>query len=211
MNITTMPLGFLGTNCYIAEVGNNECVLFDTGANAEKIIKFLTDKTLTPTYLFLTHGHFDHIGAVKEIRDKYKNIKVVIHKNDEERLFDEGKSMSPNFNINIGNQGRADIALTDDDNKFKINDNITMDIIHTAGHTEGGVCYIIDNYIITGDTLFKLEVGRTDLYGGNYNKLMNSLKKLNGIQKDYIVCPGHGEKSTLFFEQQNNSYMLKAQ
>jgi len=209
MKIITMPLGFLGTNCHIVEIGNGECVLFDAGSQPEKLISFLGKEKLTPIFLFLTHGHFDHIGAVRSVRDRYKDIKVVIHELDEERLYDENKSASPNFNVNIGNQGRADILLKGQ-KEFKINDNIEMKILYTPGHTEGGVCYIIDKYMITGDTLFRLEVGRTDLYGGDYNKLMNSMVLLNNIDVDYIVCPGHGENSTIFFEQKNNQYLLKA-
>lgn len=207
MKITTMTLGFLGTNCYIIEIGNKECIIFDAGANGKKLIEFLEKEELTPIYLFLTHGHFDHIGAVKEVRDRYKNMKVVIHKYDEERLYDEEKSMSKNFKINIGNQGKADIVLQNE-TSFKVNDELTMGIIYTPGHTEGGVCYLINDYILTGDTLFKGEVGRTDLYGGNYNKLLNSLKKLKSLNTDYIVCPGHGERSTLNFEKQHNPYMM---
>ncbi|MGL5972663.1 MAG: MBL fold metallo-hydrolase, partial [Oscillospiraceae bacterium] len=186
---------------------NKNCVVFDPGGTIDKLTNYLDSNKLNVTYIILTHGHFDHIGAVKQLRDMYVRAKVYIHKGDAPMLYDPDKSESKTFGIRIDNQGHADVEILG--NEVINFDGVDIKAIHTPGHTRGGTCYTIGDYIVTGDTLFKLEVGRTDLEGGNYGQLMNSLKILKDLKKDYIVCPGHGDNSTLFFESKHNPYMSK--
>lgn len=205
MNLKVFPLGSLQTNCYILYKENKNAIVFDPGCGMEAI-DFIDENRLKVIGIFLTHGHFDHIGTVKALKDRFVNSKVYIHKEDNIKLIDNHENQSIKYNFHIPTQVEADIKFFDDE---VINvDGIKIEIITTPGHTKGGVCYIVDDYyMFTGDTLFKLDVGRTDLDGGDYNELLQSLKKLKSLNRDYIIYPGHGESTTLFFENKNNIYM----
>ena len=202
MKIHTLDVGYLGTNCY-AVSNNGEAVLIDPGDGFLKIVRFLERENLTLKAVFLTHGHFDHIGAVNAIKEKYK-VPVYIHKNDCEMAKNPALNSSYDF-------GGPEI-FCDPDTFYEDGDKInligeTFEIIHTPGHTEGGVCIKAEDSIFTGDTLFLGSIGRTDLYKGDYETLMNSLKKLVLLDKDYKVFPGHGEATTISYEKSKNPFL----
>lgn len=195
-----VTVGFLGVNCYILYKNDSEnCILIDPGDNYNLIENKLKSIKKTPTHVLLTHGHFDHIGAVKYFQEK--GAIVYIHKGDLKKVNGETimhpELKQPPLTPNILLNGGEDLVL----NYIKIK------VIYTPGHSKGSVCYIVENtdYMFTGDTLFRGDYGRTDLYDGNSLEMIDSLTNiLFKIDHDYIVLPGHGPSSSLNFEKQYN-------
>lgn len=203
MKITQLTLGPLQTNCYIVYGEDKKAAVIDPGFCADVIESKVDELGLTIEKILLTHAHFDHIMAVEDLRKK--GAELYIHRNDLKMLND------PNLNHMLMAAGK--------EIEFKavehiLNDGDVIDVggeelkvLHTPGHTEGSVCYISSEWIVSGDTLFKETVGRTDLYGGDFDTIIESLKKLKALDKDYVVYPGHGECTTLNYEKNNNIYM----
>ncbi|MBE6152796.1 MAG: MBL fold metallo-hydrolase [Firmicutes bacterium] len=176
MIIETIKVGSLETNCYLV-INNNKCIIVDPGDDKDKIISKIDSLNLTPIAIFITHYHFDHIGALNDIKNKY-NIKVYDY-NDYE-----------------------------DDNKLYNIDNFNFKIIETKGHKEDLVTFYFpnENIMFVGDFIFKGNIGRCDLDGGNFNKMIESIKKIKKYPKDTIIYPGHGESTTLNYETKYNIY-----
>jgi len=173
MEIKLLVVGPLLTNCYLV-VSKRELLIIDPGGEKKEILKEVAKTKAKVRYIINTHGHPDHIFANEEIR-KETGAKILIH--EAEKGFIEFK---------------ADKFLKDRD-EIKIGDSF-LRVLHTPGHTRGGICLITNNSIFTGDTLFKDGTGRTDLPGGSEKDLEKSLKKLKNILKPGMtVYPGHGE------------------
>ncbi len=188
------------TNTYIVtceETG--ETAVVDPSLSEESLIQKLEDKKVK--YILLTHGHYDHIGGVNLVKEK-TGAKVVIHKEDEEMLCDKNKNYGTDSTLIY-----ADI-LVEDGSELPYG-NSKIKVLHTPGHTKGGVCYIFedDRVLFSGDTLFRLTAGRTDLYGGDARTELMSLAKIAELDGDYKVYPGHDAATTLDFERQYNRYM----
>ena len=201
MKILTFILGNMQTNCYfIINEETDEAVIVDPAAECKKIINKLTERKLNLKYIMLTHAHFDHMMALEELREK-TGAPLCVHEDDAEAVTNTSLNymkLFANKNMTIK---PAEIILRDGDT---IND---IRVLHTPGHTKGSVCYFIGDNIITGDTLFKEDFGRTDLYGGDYNQLMDSLKKLAALEEEYKIYPGHGSSSYLSHEKKYNIYI----
>ncbi len=205
MKVKTIPTGFLEENCYIIDIGNGNAVAIDCGDDSEKILNYLSSNSLILKKILLTHGHFDHINAVEEIAEK-TGAEVFIHKNDEPMLKSARENLAysiPGYTF-IPFSGQA---KTIEDGDIIKQDNLEFKVMHTKGHTQGGVCYTCEDSIFSGDTLFAGEVGRTDFPGGSYTEILASVKKLASLEGDYIVYPGHGPSSTLEIERKTNMYM----
>lgn len=197
-------MGVNKTNCYFTvDEATNKCAVIDPGDESEKLYEKLTDKSLSVECIILTHGHFDHILALDELREK-TGAKVLIHEDDEELLLDPNKSLMTWVGIDHGCKA-ADILLHDGD-KIKIGES-ELTVIHTPGHTRGSICLINGTDMLSGDTLFRGNIGRYDLYGGDYNTLMDSLHKLSQMTVDYKVYPGHGAATSLKLEKETNYYL----
>lgn len=209
--ITRIITGSLKENCYIVSTDTNKCLIFDPGADFDKINKYIIKNKFTPKYIFLTHGHYDHIGAVPMLKENYPDIKVIISKEDEDFLKDGDKSLANIYGNHDQKRVDPDIIIKDNET-IKI-DDISVTSILTPGHTPGGVCYLINHDIlITGDTLFKNSVGRTDLYCGDQDKLEKSIKKIYKLfsinnKIEIKIYPGHGFSSNLEKEFYNNPYL----
>lgn len=206
MKLDVFSLGMLGTNCYLLISSGNKCIVIDPGAQSGKLISYFEDKNITPVYILLTHGHHDHIGAVKKLMEAYPECRLYIGKNDVELLGDGQKSLA------MLKYNDASDFLVQNANPLNEGDTVSLDeieikVINTPGHTRGGVTYICGDNLFTGDTLFCGDVGRTDLYGGDWNTLKASLKKLADLDGDFAVYPGHGDSSTLNRERKQNVYM----
>ncbi len=205
MIIETIPLGIYATNCYIfGDSLSKEVVIIDPADEANKIINIIEKNNYIVKYIIITHGHFDHILALKDIKQKY-NAPVAIHKDDAEYLSNNNANLSvdvPNVKIE---SVTADIILNDGDvinlGKYK------LEIIHTPGHTNGGICIKADDVLFSGDTLFLNSIGRTDLPTGSFDKLEASIKKLYTLGDNIKVYPGHGPSTTIGQEKRTNPYV----
>ncbi|WHE08272.1 MBL fold metallo-hydrolase [Thermoanaerobacterium thermosaccharolyticum] len=206
INIKRFVLGPFQSNCYVLSVkGSNECVMIDPGIPAKEIEDYIKGNSFNLKYILITHGHFDHIGGVDYLRDKF-SAKVCISADDSVMLSDTSLNLSDiSFKkIVVKN---ADILLNDDDT-LELNNSIAIYAIHTPGHTPGGLCYKVDGVCFSGDTLFKGSIGRTDFPGGNYSEIIDSIKnKLFVLDDDLIVCPGHGDMTTIKEEKLHNPFL----
>ena len=194
LQIHTLPLGDYQTNCYILhQEGNRDCVVIDPGYEPEIILSYLSEKGLTLRAILLTHGHFDHVGAVRELAAQ-TDCRVYI--NPKDLSLPPMLTAGPLYYTNTYGEGDLlDIA------------GISFRVMETPGHTPGSVCLITENNIFSGDTLFRGSCGRTDLPGGDYRDMKESLKRLAALREDYNVYPGHGSNTTLAWEQKTNPYL----
>jgi glyoxylase-like metal-dependent hydrolase (beta-lactamase superfamily II) len=205
MIFEALEVGIYGANCYIAaSKETKEAAIIDPGADFNKIDNKLNELEIRPKMIILTHCHGDHIGAVKELRDKY-NLKVYIHEEDAEALNDSSMNFTKSMfgkDISI----KADLMLKHGD-KISLG-NLKFDIIHTPGHTKGGICIKVGNIMMTGDTLFNGSIGRTDLPGGSFEEIISSIKeKIFKYDDDTVIYPGHMSPSTIRKEKQFNPFV----
>ena len=207
MDVIALQTGIYGVNTYIVYDDNSkECLIVDPSSDSDIIINKINTMKLLPKYIVLTHAHGDHIGVVKELKEKL-NITVLVHKDDYEMLMDPALNLSKSMSygpISI----KADEVLKDNDCLFLGDEYLR--VIHTPGHTRGGICLFFDNCLISGDTLFKGSIGRTDLYGGSFNDIIDSLiNKISILPDDTVVLPGHGPSTTIKEEKLTNPYIKK--
>jgi len=207
VDIKIFPVHIICTNCIIlTDTSSGEIAVVDPGMDNEKVLSFLDSQPKEKIkYVFLTHGHYDHIGGVQTIADRY-DAQVVISALENELLQSTALNLSGKFKRKIPSSFPADILLNDGDVLYLGETKIVF--MHTPGHTSGSGCFIFDNVIISGDTLFFEEIGRVDLPTGNGAQMLKSLERLQNLKGDYIVYPGHGPSTTLNHERQNNHYMI---
>lgn len=207
MTIKTYTVGNMDNKCYlVTDETSGDCVLIDASFPHREFIDDVVKQGSHLQYILLTHGHYDHILSAKEIRDRTK-AKVVIHKKDAVGLSGSAFSLAANHGLH--QQPLSADILVDDGDKVICGD-LTFQVLYTPGHTIGSVCYICEDAIFSGDTLFRLGVGRTDLPTGNTQKLVESLIKLNNLKGDYRVFPGHDKPTTLDVERACNPFILRA-
>lgn len=208
LQIMHAVLGPVQTNCYIvSSEGNTNVFLVDPGDEAERLIQFLDNEKLSVEAILLTHGHFDHIGAVDDLKKRYPEAVVYIGKNDADMLSDAGLNASFSL-MGCGMSARFDKVLRDQEKLSLLGVEIT--VIETPGHTAGGVCYYIpeEKLLFSGDTLFAGSVGRSDLPTGSEAALIRSCKeKLLVLPDDTNVLPGHGSATTIAYEKEYNMFL----
>lgn len=205
MVLERLVLGDLQTNCYILwDKSTKEAAVFDPACEGDRIIERITANGLNVKYIILTHTHIDHINALDKVKE-YTGAKVVVHKDEAASLNSDADVMA--FIINsAAPRTKADVQVSDGDELF-LGDKM-LKIIHTPGHTVGGICVRCGNILISGDTLFNLSVGRTDFKGGDHQTLLSSIReKIFALDGATAVYPGHGEATTVFYEKQHNPYL----
>lgn len=202
MKVLRKAFGSMSNNCYlIVDEETNKSALVDCPEFNDKMVELIGDTDLE--YILLTHGHFDHIIGAKEVKEKY-NAKVVISKEDEPMLSSSKLSLAAFCNAPQNNVD-ADILVRD--NSVVQLGNIEIKVMATSGHTKGSVCYLAENYLFSGDTLFYCSCGRTDLPSGSGEEMLQSMRKLRALDGNLKVMTGHDELSELDFERKNNPYM----
>ncbi|OGW55578.1 MAG: hypothetical protein A3D21_01350 [Nitrospirae bacterium RIFCSPHIGHO2_02_FULL_42_12] len=202
-----LPVGLFQTNVYILQDDvTKEAIVIDPADEASRILKIINDNELTVKYILLTHAHIDHIGALKELKDS-TGAKVLLHKED---VF-----LYENMHLQSSLFGLTDPLVTDID--LLIEDGmefgqagLKFHVIHTPGHSPGSVCYYFPDKLFSGDTLFKNGIGRSDLWGGSHELLVESLRGILLNLDDAIeVYPGHGPSTTIGREKRDNPFIIK--
>ncbi|MDD4909875.1 MAG: MBL fold metallo-hydrolase [Candidatus Omnitrophica bacterium] len=200
-----LAVGSMGVNCYIlADENTAEAVIIDPGAEADKIKTLLERSGLKAKFIVLTHGHFDHIGAVNAF-----NVPVHAHSGDKEMLVSARKNLSSLFSRSF--EVKAPVKPLEENDTLTLGE-IALKVIHTPGHTAGGISLLVlkpvNDIIFTGDTLFCDGVGRADLEGSDQEALLSSIKdKLFALPDKTVVYPGHGPKTTIGWEKKHNSFL----
>lgn len=193
MQYQSLPLGSYQTNCYLCwDEATHGCAVIDPGYDAERILRALQAQDLRPKTILLTHGHFDHVGAVRPLQEA---LRVPVYLSEKELSLPESLTAGPLFYTD--GYGEGDTVVVD---------GLTFRVIETPGHTKGSVCLLCGDLIFSGDTLFAGSCGRTDL-GGSWEDMAASLARLAALPGDYTVLPGHGPTSTLSEERRYNPYM----
>jgi glyoxylase-like metal-dependent hydrolase (beta-lactamase superfamily II) len=202
MEIKVLPLGAIEANCYLLST-DKSAIVIDPGFYSQEVLDFLKSNSDKERLILLTHGHFDHIGGADVLR-KETDTKIGIGVKDAPYLSDSIKNLSAKFGMPV-EPFSADVTFKDNET-FTIGD-ITFKVIETGGHTKGGVCYLCDNYLFTGDTLFHQSIGRTDFFDGNFNEIKKSIEKLYTLDPNIIIYAGHGDQTTIGFEKKYNPFV----
>jgi len=202
MEILMMPVGSYQTNCYMVWSGDSDkCVLIDPGYQPEQILEQVRIKQKTVDAILLTHGHFDHVGGVKQIAET-TGCQVWMHEGD----YTQTQNPENDYFYPIHDCRFAEVNFCQEGQMIQAG-GLAFRVMETPGHTWGSVCYICEDVMFSGDTLFQGSCGRTDLPGGSYKEIKGSLQRLAQLQEDYRVLPGHGPTSTLSQEKRSNPYM----
>jgi len=201
MKVKVLRVGPLATNCYILEEeAHNLAAVVDPGGNVERIQAALEETGAQVKYILLTHGHYDHTTGVPQLHELYPDAQIYIHQADANGA---GSTLFP-----LASQV-DDLLLYDEGDTLQLGD-LTIEVMHTPGHSLGCVVLKVEDVLFCGDTLFCGSMGRTDLPGGSYEQIMVSLKRLGELEGDYHVCPGHDRTSTLEQERQYNPFLKEA-
>lgn len=205
MKIIRKEVGSLGTNCYIAYCdATREAAIIDPGGNAEELIAIIRQENLIPVCIINTHGHADHIAANNKVKEA-TGAPVYIHRDDAEMLINAQKNLSGFIGAGLTCLP-ADKVLVDGDiipvGKFN------FEVIHTPGHSPGGICLKSEMVLFSGDTLFAESIGRTDFPGGSYRQLITNIKeRLMPLADEIKVYPGHGPDTTIGWERKMNPFI----
>ena len=201
MQVKVLQVGPIGTNCYLLEDEKaHVAAVIDPGDEAGRILQVIKDDGVDVKYILLTHGHYDHTTAVPELHQALPQAEIYIHKADANgagsRLFPLAGQI-------------PDLKFYDEGDALTLGE-LTIQVLHTPGHSKGSVTLKVGDVLFCGDTLFAGSCGRTDLAGGSYDEIMASLKKLGELPGDCHVCPGHDVTSTLDRERRSNPFLREA-
>ena len=203
MIFDTIPVGQIDTNCYLTgDEKAGVCAVTDPGGSPERVLAMIEKSGLTPQMILLTHGHWDHVGAIPALLEKWPDLPVYAH----ERELCPADAPNPHYFFpragkNQRTYGEGDVLPLG---------SLTLKVLHTPGHSAGSVVILAEDVMLCGDTLFAGSCGRWDLPGGSEGAMLPSLRRLAELAGDYRVCPGHGPLSTLDHERRANPYMRQA-
>lgn len=196
--------GVLSANSYLAvDQLSGESVIFDVGGFDKRLLNLLSNIDESKLkYIILTHRHYDHLAGVEQLRAR-TGAKVLISAEDKSGLYDDAASLAKQFRATLNKCTEFETVADGDEIPFA---DTVIKVLATPGHTVGGLSFILDDLLITGDTLFAGDIGRTDLASADENDMRNSLDRLKALDHDYKVLPGHGRESTLEYEKAHNPY-----
>ena len=204
MTVHTIPVGDLGTNCYVVTDGCGAAAVIDPGADADTIRTVLQKERVQRVGILLTHAHFDHIGAVNALTDLGSS--VYCHALDCPALQDGRLNLSAFFGVPTAPIHNA--VAVEEGGEIAVGE-LTFTVLHTPGHTVGSVCYSLGDVLFAGDTLFCESIGRTDFPGGDVRAMRASLERLATLDGNVRVYPGHGEPTAIAHERRHNPYLTR--
>ncbi|MFT9055011.1 MAG: MBL fold metallo-hydrolase [Ethanoligenens sp.] len=208
MDIKYLRVGQIGTNCYIVcDKAGGKCAVIDPGADAQRIIAAVEENGCVPQMILLTHGHYDHIGAVHELLAHF-HCKLAVPKMELDFLNNPHRNLQSSVGGGNFEPFRPDILFEDGDTVEVA--GLKFHVLHTPGHTPGSCCLLCEDVMFSGDTLFAGSAGRTDFPGGDPAAMRVSMKKLAALSGNFQVLPGHGGFSTLDEERANNPFLAGA-
>ena len=211
MILMGMEVGSLGTNCYIVGCEEtHEVAVIDPGGDAGRILQELKRNNLKLSHIINTHGHVDHIGGNRTLKEE-SQAELIIHEADATMLTSSGRNLSLLSGRAI--TGPAADRTVKEGDTIKVGNTVVLDVLHTPGHTPGGMSLKLDvedkTIIFVGDTLFNGSIGRTDFPGGSYSQLIEAIQqKIMVLPDDTEVYPGHGPGTTVGFERNSNPFLL---
>ena len=201
MEIKTLQVGPIGTNCYLlCDETEHRCAVIDPGGDPLMVAAAVKDTGCAPAVILLTHGHYDHTGAVADLQAKWPQVPVYLNHRDQ---YEGDAYLQQLFPPVAGTRNY------DEGDTIAVG-GLTLSVLATPGHSEGGVTLRCGDALFCGDTLFAGSCGRTDFPGGSVKKIMASLKRLGSLEGDLTVYPGHMEPSTLERERAWNPYLRQA-
>ena len=201
MKVSVMQVGPIGTNCYfLQDEETGLMAIIDPGDDWERILHQVKKAEGEVKYILLTHGHYDHTTAVPDLVKALPGVQVYIHQADANGAGSQLFSLAAQVK-DLNNYDEGDTLTLG---------SLTIEVLHTPGHSKGSVTLKVGDVLFTGDTLFCGSCGRTDLRGGSYEEIMESLKRLGELEGDFHVCPGHDRTSTLERERKYNPFLLEA-
>ncbi len=205
MIFDTLPTGPLEVNCYIIGCKKtNKAVVIDPGGHVEQILEKINQHNLEVEMVINTHGHFDHVGGNGELL-KITGAELIIHRADRP-LLERASEHAAAYGLQAEPSPPPTRELLGGET-LQLGE-LTLQIIHTPGHSPGGVCILVDDFLLVGDTLFAGSIGRTDLPGGNHQQLIsNIVEKLLPLPENTKVCPGHGPMTTIGEEKLYNPFL----
>lgn len=202
MNLTTVNVSDMGVNTYLIS-SKKTAIIIDPGAMCTQIKEFIRENQGKEFAILLTHNHFDHIGGADEVRS-LTGGKIYISSADEKGLYDNEINLSERFSVPL-KPFKADVNFSGEETLHF--SDIEVKTMWTPGHSMGSSCFIINNWLFSGDTLFRLSIGRTDFAYGDVKSMASSLIRLAQLNGDYDVYPGHGEATRLSYEKEFNPYI----
>lgn len=203
MALYVLPNGIFESNTYILSY-DKECVVIDCGVNAREILDVVEKNGLHVKYIILTHGHFDHTWHVQSLKEK-TGAKLCLHEDELELYQNPMLNGSRMFGAGSDAETPDPDILLKDGQKLQAGE-MSLEIIHTPGHSPGSICILSGNMLFSGDTLFAMSIGRTDFPGGSHKAMIESLHRLFMLDDSIEVYPGHGPKTTIGYEKEYNPY-----
>ena len=201
MKIVTMQVGAIMTNCYIfCDEEAGACAIVDPGADADRVSRAVEETGCAPVCIFLTHGHYDHTGAVAELLERYPGIPAYLNRRDVHDTDADRRTRELFLSL----------PTTADYGEGVQVGGLTVSVLSTPGHSPGSVTLLCGDAMFAGDTLFAGSCGRTDLPGGNVDDMLSSLARLGRLEREYTVLPGHMGPSLLSREREYNPFILQA-
>lgn len=205
MIVKRLVVGPLEENCYVVgDEKTKQAIVIDPGDEPDRIIELIKDNGFEVSTIICTHAHFDHIGVVGDIK-KVTDAKILLHKDDIE-LYEGAKDHAAFWGYDLDDIPHPD-GFLNEGSEVRVG-NLIFKVLHTPGHSPGGICLYGEGVVITGDTLFQGSVGRTDFQGGDIIKLRESFKRLLDLPEDTTVLSGHGPETTIGIEKRENLFAV---